>query len=121
MKIAKVDAQAGAAAQGDASLEGAEFAIVNASGMNSFVNGHSYADGETVMTISTSWDGSAYTAQTASDALPCGTYRIVEANAPEGYLPWDGSSSSSRSKATARSSTFPATPCKTTRYAAACR
>lgn len=90
VKIAKVDAQAGAAAQGDASLEGAEFAIVNASGMNSYVNGHSYADGETVMTISTSWDGSAYTAQTASDALPCGTYRIVEANAPEGYLPWEG-------------------------------
>ncbi len=39
VKIAKVDAQAGAAAQGDASLEGAEFAIVNASGTNSFVNG----------------------------------------------------------------------------------
>lgn len=91
VKIAKVDAQAGAAAQGDASLEGAEFAIVNASGTNSFVNGHSYADGETVMTIVTSWDGSAYTAQTTSDSLPCGTYRIVEANAPEGYLPWDGS------------------------------
>ncbi|MFR1168268.1 MAG: SpaA isopeptide-forming pilin-related protein, partial [Adlercreutzia equolifaciens] len=91
VKISKVDAQAGAAAQGDASLEGAEFAIVNASGTNSFVNGHSYADGETVMTIATSWDGSAYTAQTASDSLPCGTYRIVEANAPEGYLPWDGS------------------------------
>lgn len=90
VKIAKVDAQAGAGEQGDASLEGAEFAIVNASGMNSYVNGHSYADGETVMTISTSWDGSAYTAQTASDALPCGTYRIVEANAPEGYLPWEG-------------------------------
>lgn len=34
---------------------------------------------------------SAYTAQTASDALPCGTYRIAEANAPEGYLPRDGS------------------------------
>ena len=91
VKIAKVDAQAGAGEQGDASLEGAEFAIVNASGMSSYVDGRSYADGETVMTISTSWDGSAYTAQTASDALPCGTYRIVEANAPEGYLPWDGS------------------------------
>ena len=90
VKIAKVDAQAGAAAQGDASLEGAEFAIVNASGTSSFVNGHSYADGETVMTISTSWDGSGYTAQTASDALPCGSYRIVEVFAPEGYLPWDG-------------------------------
>lgn len=90
VKIAKVDAQAGASEQGDASLEGAEFAIVNASGTSSFVNGHSYADGETVMTISTSWDGSGYTAQTASDALPCGSYRIIEVFAPEGYLPWDG-------------------------------
>ena len=90
VKIAKVDAEAGAGEQGDASLEGAEFAIVNASGKSSFVGGHSYADGETVMTISTSWDGSAYTAQTGSDALPCGTYRIVEVNAPEGYLPWAG-------------------------------
>ena len=90
VKIAKVDAQAGASEQGDASLEGAEFAIANASGTSSFVNGHSYADGETVMTISTSWDGSGYTAQTASDALPCGSYRIVEVFAPEGYLPWDG-------------------------------
>ena len=34
VKIAKVDAQAGAGEQGDASLEGAEFAIVNASGTN---------------------------------------------------------------------------------------
>ena len=90
VKIAKVDAQAGASEQGDASLEGAEFAIVNESGTSSFVDGRSYADGETVMTISTSWDGSGYTAQTASDALPCGSYRIVEVFAPEGYLPWDG-------------------------------
>ena len=90
VKISKADAEAGASEQGDASLEGAEFAIVNASGKSSFVDGCSYADGETVMTISTSWDGVAYTAQTSSDALPCGTYRIVEVLAPEGYLSWDG-------------------------------
>ena len=91
VKVSKADSEAGASEQGDASLEGAQFSIVNASGMSSFVDGRSYADGETVMTISTSWDGSAYTAQTAPDALPCGTYRVVEASAPEGYLPWDGS------------------------------
>ena len=39
VKISKVDAEAGSSEQGDASLEGAEFAIVNASGMNSFVGG----------------------------------------------------------------------------------
>ena len=108
VKIAKVDAQAGASEQGDASLEGAEFAIVNESGTSSFVDGRSYADGETVMTISTSWDGSAYTAQTGSDALPCGSYRIVEASSP------GTAGSSSPSSTTARSSTFPATPCETT-------
>lgn len=90
VKIAKVDAQAGAGEQGDASLEGAEFAIVNASGMNSYVNGHSYADGETVMTISTSWDGSAYTAKTAPDALPYGTYTIQETATNDSYLLTDG-------------------------------
>lgn len=90
VKIAKVDAQAGAGEQGDASLEGAEFAIVNASGMNSYVNGHSYADGETVMTISTSWDGSAYIAKTAPDALPYGTYTIQETATNDSYLLTDG-------------------------------
>ncbi len=86
VKIAKVDAEVGTSEQGDATLEGAEFAIINASGENAFVSGKSYANGETVMTITTSWDGSAYVAQTASDALPLGTYEIVEVSAPEGYL-----------------------------------
>ena len=90
VKVSKADSEAGASEQGDASLEGAQFSIVNASGMSSFVDGRSYADGETVMTISTSWDGSAYTAQTAPDALPYGTYTIQETATNETYLLTDG-------------------------------
>ena len=120
-KIAKVDAQAGAGEQGDASLEGAEFAIVNASGTNSYVNGHSYADGETVMTIAASWDGLRPTPRrpraTRCRAAPTASWRrTLQKDTFPGTA-----RSSSRSKTPARSSTFPATPCKTTRYAAACR
>ncbi len=69
-------------AQGDATLAGAVISIVNASAAPVLVNGAEHAPGEEVMTIVTGADG---TASTGADALPYGTYRLVEKSAPEGY------------------------------------
>ena len=57
------------------------------------MNGKSCPDGSVAMTIETSWstESGAYVAKTYPDALPCGTYKIVESAAPEGYLPSDWS------------------------------
>lgn len=88
VEISKVDAETGTSAQGDATLEGATFEIVNASGRNAFVDGVSYPDGEVVKTIKTEWDedAQAYVAKTEGQALPVGRYLIREASASEGYL-----------------------------------
>ncbi len=93
LKVAKVDSQAGAEPQGDATLSGAKYDIVNSSGKYAFVDGRYYASGEVVKTITGHWDGGAgaYIAKTASNALPCGTYTVVESEAPEGYLVSDWS------------------------------
>ncbi|MGO5316944.1 VaFE repeat-containing surface-anchored protein [Paraeggerthella sp. LCP19S3_G8] len=93
LKVAKVDSQAGAEPQGDATLSGAKYDIVNSSGKYAFVDGRYYASGEVVKTITRHWDGDAgaYIAKTASNALPCGTYTVVESEAPEGYLVSDWS------------------------------
>ena len=88
LKVAKEDSQAGAEPQGDATLDGAKYDIVNASGRYAFVDGRYYASGEVVKTITGQWndDASAYVAKTSTSALPCGTYTVVESQAPEGYL-----------------------------------
>ena len=93
LKVAKVDSQAGAEPQGDATLSGAKYDIVNSSGKYAFVDGRYYASGEVVKTITGHWDSGAgaYIAKTASNALPCGTYTVVESEAPEGYLVSDWS------------------------------
>ena len=93
LKVAKVDSQAGAEPQGDATLSGAKYDIVNSSGKYALVDGRYYASGEVVKTITGHWDGDAgaYIAKTASNALPCGTYTVVESEAPEGYLVSDWS------------------------------
>ena len=85
--------QAGSAPQGDANLAGARFDIVNASGKNALVGGRSYGDGEVVKTIEAEWDAAAkaYVAATGSGDLPCGAYKVVESQAPEGYLASDWS------------------------------
>lgn len=93
LKVAKVDSQAGAEPQGDATLGGAKYDIVNSSGKYALVDGRYYASGEVVKTITGHWDGDAgaYIAKTASNVLPCGTYTVVESEAPEGYLVSDWS------------------------------
>lgn len=75
-------------AQGDATLKGTKYDIVNESA-NAVMVGHKlYQPGEVVMTISTKWneETQSWVAATANDVLPYGTYQIVESGAPEGYL-----------------------------------
>lgn len=62
------------------SLCGIEFTIENASEHGVMVGGTYFPKGSVVGTIETSWNHElqAYTAQTASDTLPYGTYTIAE-------------------------------------------
>ena len=69
--------------QGYATLEGAEFNIINMSANPVVVDGKAYANGEVVKTIVTDINGQA---TTANDTLPYGHYKIVEVKAPKGYL-----------------------------------
>ena len=69
--------------QGDATLKGATFEIVNKSGYTVLVNGTEYADGKVVKTIIT--DDKGYAA-TGAKELQVGTYLIREKTAPTGYL-----------------------------------
>lgn len=75
-------------AQGDATLKGTKYNIVNKSANAVTVNHKSYQPDEVVMTISTKWneETQSWVAATAKDALPYGTYQIVESAAPDGYL-----------------------------------
>ena len=84
VKIYKRDADTkGTAPQGDATLKGATFEIVNKSGYAVLVNGTEYADGKVVKTITT--DDKGYAA-TGAKELQVGTYLIREKTAPTGYL-----------------------------------
>ena len=84
VRFSKVDAERAAAVpQGDATLAGAEITITNASANAVEVGGTWYQPGEDVLTLTTGEDG---TAQTATDALPYGTYTARETKASEGYL-----------------------------------
>lgn len=85
VKVAKTDSEAGAEPQGDASLDGASFSIVNETGRYVLVGGKYYADGEVCATIRTAPEDGSHVAATGADALPAGNYRIVESGAPEGY------------------------------------
>lgn len=84
VKVAKRDNETGKLEpQGDATLEGAVFAIYNRSQHSVLVNDRLYDNGEIVYTLKT---GADYTASTSADLLPYGIYEIVEQTSPTGYL-----------------------------------
>lgn len=69
-------------AQGKATLEGAEFSIINKSKANVVVNNVTYTPNQVVMKITTNKEGKA---ATPKKSLPYGKYEVVESNAPTGY------------------------------------
>ena len=85
VKVAKADAEAGSEPQGDATLDGAEFGVVNETGGYVLVGGKYYVNGEVCATMETKTVDGKHVAQTASDALPVGKYSVVETGAPTGY------------------------------------
>lgn len=98
VQVTKVDAELGkseaiggkdhnAGSADGADLNGISFEITNKSANSVFVNGKEYKSGEVVATIVTSWNPElkAYTAQTAADTLPYGTYSIKEVSSNDSY------------------------------------
>ncbi|WP_101721029.1 VaFE repeat-containing surface-anchored protein [Eggerthella timonensis] len=74
------------------SLAGIGFTVVNASEHGVMVGGTYFPTGSVVAEIETAWnpEARAYTAQTASDTLPFGTYTIAETSTNDSYLLTDG-------------------------------
>ena len=70
--------------QGGATLGGAKFTVTNRSAKAVLVDNQIYGPGEVIATIETEENG-LWTS--AKDWLPYGTYEVVEAQAPDGYLP----------------------------------
>ena len=88
--IYKRDAETGeTGGQGNATVQGALFEIVNRTGRAITVNGTSYANGQVVYSGSTDASGLF---QTAADLLPYGTYALREVTPPTGYT-GDGTTS----------------------------
>ncbi len=97
-ELAQYDASHADVSQGDATLEGATFEIVNNSanpvlvdvnGNGKYDDGELFEKGDAILTITAQWDNSRerYIATTGRDgALPYGDYLIRETKAPTGYL-----------------------------------
>ena len=66
VKVAKTDSEAGAEPQGDASLDGASFSVVNETGRYVLVGGEYYADGEVCATIRTAPEDGSHVAATGA-------------------------------------------------------
>ena len=84
--LTKLDADTGLSKpQGDGTLEGAEFTIVNRSENAVCVNGTWYPPGAVVCTMVTQYDSEADAYMAEGPLLPYGTYEVTETKAPEGY------------------------------------
>ncbi len=81
--IQKLDSETGVTPQGDASLEGISFEIVNQSQNPVVVNGNTAAPGQVAMTITTSSEG---VATTGENALPYGEYIVREVSTNDSML-----------------------------------
>ena len=79
--VDKYDAVTGQTSQGEATLEGAKFDVINSSKNSVVVNGKTYASGESVCTLVTDEKGHAQT----DSIFPVGTYTIKESAPPTGY------------------------------------
>ena len=83
VKLYKYDADSGEhQGQGEATVSGAKFEIVNKNGASVVVNGVSYDSGEVVYTGYTDTNGLF---ETAADLLPYGHYEVRESTPPSGY------------------------------------
>ena len=83
LTIQKLDSQTGTTPQGDASLAGISFEIVNQSKNPVVVNGSTAAPGQVAMTITTNSNG---VATTGENALPYGDYTLREVSTNESML-----------------------------------
>ena len=83
LTIQKLDSETGATPQGDASLEGISFEIVNDSQNPVVVNGNTAAPGQVAMTITTNAAG---VATTGENALPYGDYTVRESATNDSML-----------------------------------
>ena len=83
LTIQKLDSETGATPQGDASLEGISFEIVNNSQNAVVVNGNTAQPGQVAMTITTNAAG---VATTGESALPYGEYTVREVSTNDSML-----------------------------------
>ena len=83
LTIQKLDSETGTTPQGDASLEGIQFEIVNQSQNPVVVNGNTAAHGQVAMTITTNASG---VATTGENALPYGEYTVREVSTNDSML-----------------------------------
>ena len=82
VSLDKYDAATGQTPQGEATLAGAKFEVINASANSVVVNGKTYAPGAVICTLTTDAKGHTQT----GNIFPVGTYKIRESAAPTGYL-----------------------------------